>query len=101
MIIQPILSETSMVSSVIAERARHAAAARIERFDGKLGNEPECSFDRPHRVECLLMAVAVQKDFLRQRPQRQVLDLPARCSRGEKFLEKKCIRSQRTRRLHL
>ncbi len=57
---------------VVAERAGHAAAARLDRLDLKIGNEPQRRLDRRHRVEGFLMAMAVQLSALSGRHERQI-----------------------------
>src|SRR6478609_5653906 len=44
----------------IAEGAGHAAAARLDRPDLEPGHRPQGLLDRAHRVEGLLVAMAVQ-----------------------------------------
>ena len=47
-----------------SKAARHPAAARIDDLDVQLGDQSKHIFRRPHRIECFLMAMAVQQCML-------------------------------------
>jgi hypothetical protein len=56
---------------LIAEGARHAAAARLHRLDLEPGHQPQRLFHRPHGVERLLVAMAMQQGLARRGAQTQ------------------------------
>ena len=70
----------------VAERAGHAAAARLHGLDLQVRDQLEDALDRAHHAERLLVAMAVHQRALRDRLERQ-LEPPERGLAHEKFLE--------------
>ena len=70
----------------IAEGAGHAAATRLDGFDGKIGNEAQDFFDRLERAKGFLMTVPVHHRFRRYRAERQAQAAGLRLAR-QKFLK--------------
>src|SRR5690606_25639634 len=84
-----------VVLGLVAERAGHAAATRLDRLDLQRRNQPEHRADRRDSVERLLVAMPVnQRARLRQRTQRQ-LQAPRGVLAREKLLEQHRLRRER------
>ena len=72
-----------VVRRLVAEAAGHAAAARLDHVDGEARNETQHLAHRAHRVERLLVAMAVQQRArLRAAARAASARRPARCSRA-------------------
>src|SRR4051812_11072576 len=71
---------------MVAERAGHAAAARLYRVDFQAGDELQDTLDRAHHAEGFLVAVSMNQRTLRDRLERQIKS-PSGGLAHQEFLE--------------
>src|SRR5262249_57469872 len=82
----------------MAERARHAAAARLHRLNLETRKEPQRALDRCHDAQAFLVTMTVQQHPSRGIVESQLQYFGIRL-RGQKFLERESLPCKATRRI--
>src|ERR1700719_3457539 len=83
---------------LVAERASHAAAGRVERLDGESGDYPQGLSRGPDGAECLLVTMTVQQCHPASHRRQWQLEAARRALAFDEFLEKLGALGERFRR---